>query len=239
MKIPPQPIKALEGDPRWTHIFPPSSYAPVIVITLLFLSIIQIAMGAVWLSRLGGELAFALVLQPLILPCLSFFNTVPSLHLHLYTRTNNPALALSFSAILAVLYFVSALLNLIVCTPSTSTLRSECPRAHNDSLEQGPDISPAFWDTCVALWLVSAVGYTLVAGAAGVVWVGTRRMERMDGPGAGTGEREGAIRTRGIGEGKRVRDWEEEMLTEEQRAERLRKAEEKWKKVIKHGAMAG
>jgi hypothetical protein len=39
------------------------------------------------------------------------------------------------------------------------------------------------------------------------------------------------IRMRTIGDGKRVRDWEE-MLTDEQRQERLRIAQEKWKKVI-------
>lgn len=137
-----------------------------------------------------------------------------------------------------------------MCSPSTSTLRSECPRSHNDNSEQGPDISPAFWDVVVALWLISAIGYALVAVASAVVWKGFRERERMvesteDGSGVANGGSGGAsamervVRTRGIGEGKRVRDWEEEMLTEEERAERLKKAEDKWRKVIKHGAIAG
>lgn len=113
----------------------------------------------------------------------------------------------------------------------------------------GPDVSQSFWGANVALWLISAVGYALLTIMAAIVWRGFRRLERGDQEvnlGATHGRRNVAehgngvemqggetrqIRTRGIGEGKRVRDWQEEMLTEDQRAERLRKAEEKWKKV--------
>ncbi|KAF2266587.1 hypothetical protein CC78DRAFT_566670 [Lojkania enalia] len=227
MKIPPQPIAALRGDPRWTRISPFASYAPVITLSLTALCVIQICLGAVWLSRLDSDLQFVLVLQPLVLPCLSLFNTIPSLHLHLYSRTNNPLLASIFSAIYALLYLASALLDLIACSPSPplSSLRSECPR---NGATKGPDVSQDFWNANIGLWFVSFVGYVLLACIGWVVYRAFRRLERV----GGVAERDdGVIRTRGIGEGRRVRDWEEEMLTEEQREARIKEAEERWRRV--------
>ncbi|KAF2467111.1 uncharacterized protein BDR25DRAFT_305890 [Lindgomyces ingoldianus] len=184
-----------------------------------------------------GDLNFALVLQPLVLPCLSLFNTVPSAHLHLYSRTNNPLLALWFSSIMALLYLASALIDIAAC--AGSTLRSECPSSANHGTT-GPNINQNMWNASVGLWIVSFVGYALLAYMAAAVWWGFRKKEKEGGElelaedevGGRSGNPNPTIRTRGIGEGRRVRDWEEEMLTEDQRAERLRKAEEKWRKVL-------
>ncbi|KAF2662230.1 hypothetical protein K491DRAFT_283865 [Lophiostoma macrostomum CBS 122681] len=265
MKIRPQPIARLAGDSRWAYISPLASYAPCVMLSLLVLSILQICLGAVWISRLEGDLSFPLVLQPLVLPCLSFFNTIPSLHLHLFTRTNNPLLALWFSSILAILYLAASLIDIVACSSSssssassTSSLRAECP--HTDPSGTGPRISQTFWNACVGLWMVSFAGYAIVAWMAFRVYLGFRAKERIvpvesrggngtheqrrshgqgqGGPmedeeaGLAATDQQQPIRMRTIGDGKRVRDWEEEMLTEEQRQERLRIAQEKWRKVI-------
>lgn len=81
--------------------------------------------------------------------------------------------------------------------------------------------------------MLSFAGYAALTAMAAVVWSGFRKRE-VEGPGrdAANGEgREAVVRTRGIGEGRRVRDWEEEMLSDEQRAARLREAAERWRKV--------
>jgi hypothetical protein len=41
------------GDPRWISASPHfATYAPLVVLSLLVLSIIQVALGAVWISAL-------------------------------------------------------------------------------------------------------------------------------------------------------------------------------------------
>ena len=57
MKIKPIPIDRLAGDTRWAYIFPLASYAPSIMLILLLLSMIQIGLGAVWISKLEGNLS--------------------------------------------------------------------------------------------------------------------------------------------------------------------------------------
>ena len=56
LQLPPQPIKRLQGDPRWAAASPFASYAPVVVLTLLVLSIVQIVLGAIWVASLQGSL---------------------------------------------------------------------------------------------------------------------------------------------------------------------------------------
>jgi hypothetical protein len=161
---------------------------------------------------------------------MSLFNTVPSAHLHLWTKTNNPLLALWFSTILSVIYLASSLLNIAACASSPPSLPGLCPRGNGTS---GPKISQDYWNANVGLWMLSFAGYAALAAMAAIVWMGFRKRE-AEGPGADTavGEGgEGVVRTRGIGEGRRVRDWEEEMLTPEQRADRLKEAAERWRRV--------
>lgn len=73
--------------------------------------------------------------------------------------------------------------------------------------------------------MVSFAGYAILSWMAAGVWWEFRKRESEV-----VGEGEVGVRTRGIGEGRRVRDWEEEMLTDEQRAERLKKAAEEWRR---------
>jgi hypothetical protein len=57
MKIPRQPIKALQGDPRWSLLSPFASYAPVVVLSLFVICMVQIALGAYWIASMPGELS--------------------------------------------------------------------------------------------------------------------------------------------------------------------------------------
>lgn len=170
-----------------------------------------------------------LILQPLVLPCLSFFNTVPSAQLHLYSRANSPLTALCLSIILCLLYLASALLNLAVCTPSTSTLPALCAagtvyKSSSPSSSQrkkdtsGPHISPGYWDVTIALWLLSAVGYGIAVCMAATVHFRMRKR-------VAAGERMGKNRAVVAAE------VEMEGMTAEQVEERNRKARERWAKL--------
>lgn len=154
----------------------------------------------------------ALVLQPLVLPCLSLFNTVPSAHLHLYSRTNNPKLAIWFSGIMCVLYFASAVIDLAACSGSSHSLQSECP--HTSSNATGPNISQNMWDANIGLWLVSAVGYGLLVAMAGKVWLHMRGRNQ-----------EAKAR------GQRPVDLEVELMTPEEIERRNQKAAERWRRI--------
>ena len=104
----------------------------------------------------------AQVIQPLIVPGLSFFNAIPSLHLHVLARVNPPTLALWFSGILSVIMFVSAIFFLGSCVGNDNwygnLARNECP--------SGTGGLAGVWDAMVALQLVSAVLYGLMAAMA-------------------------------------------------------------------------
>ena len=166
-----------------------------------------------------------MILQPLVLPCLSFFNTVPSGHLHLYTRHNNPRLALPFSSIMSILYFASAVVALAACSGSSNiySLRGECPAprsgssstSSNLSSGNGPDISQGFWNAAVALWLLSFVGYTLVCVMAVKVMALLR-------------QREHAARQAGVSVGTA----EMQSLDPDERARREQKARERWQRIV-------
>ncbi|KAG9774442.1 hypothetical protein KCU88_g5433, partial [Aureobasidium melanogenum] len=114
--------------------------------------------------RTEKEIVFvetAQVIQPLIVPGLCFFNTIPSLHLHVLARVNPPRLALWFSATLSALLFVSALVFIGSCAGRSgnnnkgSLQRDECPA--------GTGGKAGIWDAMVALQLVSAVMYAAMA----------------------------------------------------------------------------
>ncbi|EHY61189.1 hypothetical protein HRR83_000948 [Exophiala dermatitidis] len=152
---------SFKGDPRWKRASKWTGYGPWIVLTLAVLSMIEIALGAVWISSMKTELNFAQVIQPLIVPGLCFFNTIPSLHLHVLARVNPPRLALWFSATLSALLFVSALVFIGSCAGRSgnnnkgSLQRDECPA--------GTGGKAGIWDAMVALQLVSAVMYAAMA----------------------------------------------------------------------------
>ena len=142
----------------------------------------------------------AQVLQPLVVPCLALFNTVPSAHLHLYSHTNNPRIALPLSLLMALAYLVAPVFALAECgtsdatAPATPSLAAQCPRAQNNHRaaaaaaasssstrrlrNKGSAIPRAYWNACVALWLISAAGYALLVLMAARVWRGMRRLER-------------------------------------------------------------
>ena len=60
-----QPIKWLQGDPRWAAASPLASYAPIVVLTLLVLCIIQIVLGAIWVASLQGSLQLCVDIKTL------------------------------------------------------------------------------------------------------------------------------------------------------------------------------
>ncbi|EXJ82971.1 hypothetical protein A1O3_06788 [Capronia epimyces CBS 606.96] len=165
---------SFQGDRRWKRAAKWTSYAPWLVLVMSVLSMVEIALGAVWISSMKRELNFAQVIQPLIVPGLCFFNTIPSLHLHVMARANPPRLALWFSATLSVMLFASALIFLGACVGNGksrggSLQRNECPAGTGGRAD--------IWDAMVALQLVSAVMYAAVAGMA---WKVKRVLEDKD-----------------------------------------------------------
>jgi len=173
---------SIKGDARWAGASRVTVYAPLVVLSLFVLSLIQVVIGAVWVVDLQSDMTVPKILQTLILPGLSFFNTLPSLHLHMLVRRNPPAMALSFSSILAVLWFTSAILYLAACSDSSSASvglqRTECAKGHRGVVVYGP--GPGLWGVVVALSLVSAVLYASHAGMAAYVMMVVRRKEKED-----------------------------------------------------------
>lgn len=177
---------SFSGDPKWVRTSPRfARHAPLVVLSLAILSIIEVIIGVIWITGIQslkngyGSLTFPQVIQPLIVPALAFFNTIPSLHLHVLARSNSPLMALIFSAILATIFLGSAVVFLPPCvgdqTPqSASSLddgtqisgyqRTECPSGNNRGI----------WGTMVALQFISFVGYTIHAAMAWWVWKGLR-----------------------------------------------------------------
>jgi hypothetical protein len=120
------------------------------------------------------------IIQTLILPGLAFFNSVPSLHLHMLARRNEPGMALGFSAVLAVLWLASAVLFLVSCGSDSASIslalrQTECPKGHV-GVRSGP--SPTVWNVVVACSVMSAVLYMMHAGMAGYVRAVVNREER-------------------------------------------------------------
>ena len=107
------------------------------------------------------------IIQTLLIPGCSFFNAIPSIHLHLLLRNNPPALAICFSSIFAIVYFVDSVLMLSSCSASAplALRRTECP-AGTPGLSATGSVSRGIWAAMGATGLVSAVGYSLHAGMA-------------------------------------------------------------------------
>ena len=134
-----------------------------------------------YLSSRGGTLVLdellmhessAQVIQPLIVPGLSFFNAIPSLHLHVLARVNPPRLALWFSTTMSVLMFISSIFFLGACVGNNGhgpVQRNECP--------SGTGGNQTVWDVMVALQFVSAVLYAIMSAMA---WRVKRALEAKD-----------------------------------------------------------
>ena len=101
------------------------------------------------------------VIQSLIIPGLSFFNAIPSAHLHILARSNMAKLAIWFSVPLSLIYFASSILYL-----SAGCLSKHPP--HNDLQKNDcPTYSTqTTWDIMVALQLLSGVCYAFHAAMA-------------------------------------------------------------------------
>lgn len=180
---------SLSGDPKWVKASPNfARYAPIVVLCLAILSILEVVIGVVWITGIqslgdGKGLTFAQVIQPLIVPALSFFNTIPSLHLHILARSNQPLMALIFSALLATIFLGSAVVFLPPCVGGNAPLsggsvgrdddingyqRTECPRGNNRGI----------WGTMVALQFITFIGYSVHAAMAWWVWRGLKEHDQ-------------------------------------------------------------
>ena len=168
-----------KGDPRWAGASRFTLYGPAVVCVILFLSIAEIAFGSVWLVQLNSNMSVYVVsndqarqtdrllmclgspkiIQTLLIPGCSFFNAIPSLHLHYLLRSNPPKLAICFSSIFAVVYLVSSLLILASCTSASplSLRKTECP-VGTPGLE-APGVSRGIWAALGVAGLLSTLCY--------------------------------------------------------------------------------
>ncbi|KAL8679795.1 MAG: hypothetical protein Q9186_003960 [Xanthomendoza sp. 1 TL-2023] len=168
-----------QGDLRWYKASKYTRYAPVVVLVILFLSIAEIAFGSVWIANLGDTMSVPKIIQTLLIPGCSFFNAVPSLHLHLLLRINPPTMAIWFSSIFAFVYLFSTLLMLASCGPSAkgvvgSLRKSEC----YVGIEGGPKrygVTEGVWAAFQTCNLLSAIAYAYHAALAYYVLRGIKQ----------------------------------------------------------------
>ena len=211
---------SFKGDKKWYTNSPHfAAYAPWLVLILAIFSIVEIVIGVVWITSIQslgggwGALTFPQVIQPLIIPALSFFNTIPSLHLHVLARSNHPLMALIFSSILAVIFIASAIVFLPPCVgdntpPSAKALgsgvqlsgyqRTECPSGNNRGL----------WAVMVVLQFLTGIGYALHAAMA---WSVRSAVQQRD---------------QAIASGDLV-----EMVDEEEKRRREEEARQRWREM--------
>ena len=103
-----------------------------------------------------------MIIQTLLIPGCSFFNTIPSIHLHMLLRNNPPLMAMIMSAIFAILYLASVLFMIGVCAPSPGSVpgglrRAQCWQGNDGGPKKG--VSKAIWDCMAVFQLFSVVGY--------------------------------------------------------------------------------
>ncbi|KAM0796820.1 hypothetical protein BDR22DRAFT_824909 [Usnea florida] len=159
-----------KGDAKWWNASPWTRYGPIVVCFIFAISVVQLVCGSVWIVQLGSRLTVPMIIQTLLLPGCSFFNAIPSLHLHMLLRNNPPRMAIWFSSIFVVLYLSSALLALAACAGSSPSgiphgLRhAECPQGTPGGPSQG--VSKAIWDTMVVFQFLSVVTYGIHGGMA-------------------------------------------------------------------------
>lgn len=119
------------------------------------------------------------IIQTLLIPGCSFFNAIPSLHLHLLIRINPPTMALWFSSIFSFIYLFSTVLMLASCGPDGAAVpgtlrRSEC----YVGIKGGPQkygISKGVWVAFQVCNLLSAIAYAYHASLAYYVLRGINR----------------------------------------------------------------
>ena len=106
-----------------------------------------------------------MIIQTLLLPGCSFFNAIPSIHLHMLLRNNPPRMAICFSSIFVVLYFCSAIIAVAACAGSSPSgvphglRRAECPQGTIGGPVHG--VSKSVWDAMVVFQFLSVVAYGL------------------------------------------------------------------------------
>lgn len=104
------------------------------------------------------------IIQTLIIPGLSFFNTLPSLHAHLLLRRNPPLLAIWFSSSFVIMMLISAVVMLGSCINNPSAgpalRQAEC---YAGTPGEGGDsgVAKSIWALIVTCNLLSAVGYAI------------------------------------------------------------------------------
>lgn len=109
------------------------------------------------------------MIQTLIVPGLSFFNTIPSAHLHILARSNVPKLTICFSAPLSIIYLASAIVYLASGCFSNGAIND--PDHHRQVSELHKNECPTVptqttWDAMVALQLLSGLLYAVHAAMA-------------------------------------------------------------------------
>ena len=112
------------------------------------------------------------MIQTLIVPGLSFFNAIPSAHLHILARSNVPKLAICFSVPLSIIYLASAIVYLASGCFSNNALND--PDHHRQVSELRKNECPTVstqttWDVMVALQLLSGILYGVHAAMAAKV----------------------------------------------------------------------
>lgn len=180
------------GDKKWANASKWTVYAPIVQCVNFAFAVVEVACGSVWIVQLGSHLTVyvislsvngapastnsslcitdvcfepsPMIIQTLLLPGCSLFNTIPSIHLHMLLRNNPPRLAMWFSFAFALLYLTSVLLSLAACKSSTSAVpaglrRAECPQGTPGGPVQG--VSKSVWDVMLAFQVSSIAGYTL------------------------------------------------------------------------------
>jgi len=146
---------SIKGDPRWQSASPWTAKAPIVVLVIFALSIIETVLGAVWIAQLQSDMTVPKIIQPLIFPGLAFFNAVPSLHLHCLTCRNPPILAMWFSGFFVIIWLGSSMTYLVACNLPTSSTSLELRRVECSTSAEGVRHGPklAMWWVVVILEL--------------------------------------------------------------------------------------
>ncbi|KAL6719669.1 hypothetical protein ACLMJK_001590 [Lecanora helva] len=152
------------GDKKWANASSWTVYGPIVQMCNFVFSVVEIALGSAWVVGLGSNLSLPMIIQTLLVPGCSFFNTIPSLHLHMLLRNNPPRMAMIMSAIFVVFFLASAVLMLAACESSKSGIpgglrRAQCPQGISGGPTHG--VSKAVWDVMVVFQFFSVVGYTV------------------------------------------------------------------------------